>query len=367
MNIAFVSNILNHHQTGLCEALKEKCDRFYFIATEEVETLGYQRLKNADYVVHYYDENEKELAEKIINEVDVLIFGSCDSRMIEKRIEANKLTFWYAERLFKKGTWRRFIPSTRKKIHDRILKFKDKNLFVLCASAYLSYDLSLLNFPTNKCYKWGYFPEVDLELKRDTKTKCVEILWAGRMIDWKKPEAIIYLAYRLKNDDIEFHISVAGDGPKLNMIKAMAEKKGLTEHIDFYGSVLPEEVRSMMAKADIYIATSDYQEGWGAVVNEAMSSGCAVVASNAMGSVPFLIDKNSGKTFKSGDWKTLYKEVKNLIENPKEMEAVKSSARARIQNIWNASNASEQLLKLIESFDGKSFEYENKEGPCSKI
>lgn len=47
------------------------------------------------------------------------------------------------------------------------------------------------------------------------------------------------------------------------------------------------EVRSYMEKADIYLFTSDFNEGWGAVLNESMNSGCAVVASHAIGSVPF--------------------------------------------------------------------------------
>ena len=63
------------------------------------------------------------------------------------------------ERFLKKGLWYRFVPSTRKKIWDRVLKYKNNNLYLLCASAYTSYDLSLLGF-RGKCYKWGYFTEV---------------------------------------------------------------------------------------------------------------------------------------------------------------------------------------------------------------
>ena len=37
---------------------------------------------------------------------------------------------------------------------------------------------------------------------------------------------------------------------------------------------------------------SGRKEGWGAVVNEAMSSGCAVVADAEAGSVPYLIENS---------------------------------------------------------------------------
>jgi glycosyltransferase involved in cell wall biosynthesis len=40
----------------------------------------------------------------------------------------------------------------------------------------------------------------------------------------------------------------------------------------------------------VFIFTSDRNEGWGAVLNEAMGSGCAVVAADLIGSVPYLIE-----------------------------------------------------------------------------
>ena len=44
-----------------------------------------------------------------------------------------------------------------------------------------------------------------------------------------------------------------------------------------------------MEKSEIFLFTSDKGEGWGAVLNESMNSACAVVASHAIGSVPFLL------------------------------------------------------------------------------
>jgi hypothetical protein len=35
----------------------------------------------------------------------------------------------------------------------------------------------------------------------------------------------------------------------------------------------PEEVRVHMEQSNIYLFTSDFGEGWGAVLNEAMNSG----------------------------------------------------------------------------------------------
>ena len=62
-----------------------------------------------------------------------------------------------------------------------------------------------------------------------------------------------------------------------------------------------------MEKTGIFLFTSDRQEGWGAVLNEAMNSGCAVVASHLIGAVPFLKKKKkNGLVYSSGDRKTLF-------------------------------------------------------------
>ena len=53
MKIVFVSNFLNHHQLSFCSAIKERCEGFSFIATENVTNIGYQRATEEDYVLHY--------------------------------------------------------------------------------------------------------------------------------------------------------------------------------------------------------------------------------------------------------------------------------------------------------------------------
>lgn len=367
MTIAFVSNILNHHQMKLCEELKSRCDSFHFIATQEVSSLGYQKTIEASFVIHYYESSQREKAEKIIEDADVVIYGACDSDIVKKRIEKNKLTFWYAERLFKKGTWRRYIPLTKQKYTKSILRFKEYNVFVLCASAYLPRDLELIGFPIDKCFKWGYFPDKE-EILPDKirENDCLQLLWAGRMIDWKHPEAALYLAKKLKNK-LNFHLTMAGDGEMFEWLKQKAKSYGIVNNVTFLGSLSPEDIRGVMKNTDVFLATSDKGEGWGAVVNEAMSCGCVVVASDEMGSVPFLINESNGMQFCSKNWDDMQRKVESLVQNPEVMKKMRENAFASIKNIWNAENAAEQFCQLVKSYHSGEFEYSVKAGPCSRI
>jgi len=78
-----------------------------------------------------------------------------------------------------------------------------------------------------------------------------------------------------------------------------------------------------------------------------MNSGCAVVASHAIGSVPFLIKHNeNGLIYKNGDLDDLYIKVKYLIDNPQKQEDIGREAYSTIVDLWNAEVAAEKFIKI---------------------
>ena len=105
-----------------------------------------------------------------------------------------------------------------------------------------------------------------------------------------------------------------------------------------------------MKSHDIFLFTSDRHEGWGAVVNEAMSNGCIVVSSDAAGCTPYLINHRiNGCSFKSGNINSLESEILWLYEHKALFYDMKSEALSTIHNYWNASSASSALLTLINA------------------
>ena len=104
----------------------------------------------------------------------------------------------------------------------------------------------------------------------------------------------------------------------------------------------------------------------GAVLNEAMANGCAVVASNLIGSVPFVVkDGENGCVFKSESVDSLLKKVVYLIENPKQKIKMQKNALKTMNEVWNAKNAAKQLLVLIEALQTSNYSLIPKDGPCS--
>ena len=383
MQLVFVSNYFNHHQQPVSDRLHALCQKqggsYTFIQTEPMEEerikMGWgEILKNTPYVRNYWE--APDMYQKLIDEADAVIFGGTDEECyISERLKSGKLIIRYSERLYKTGRYKFVSPrGLRKKFLDHT-RYGLGNVYLLCSGAYVAGDFRLvLAYPFKK-FKYGYFPickQYDLnrlmEDKHSRKNDIVEMLWAARMIDWKHPEVPIKLAQQLKIEGYRFHLTMAGGGEMEAKMHKLAESLGVADVIYFVGNQNPERIRDLMEQADIYLTTSDYQEGWGAVINEAMNSGCAVVANKAMGAAPYLIDHGrNGFLYYSGKERVLFDCVKKLLEDEKLRESMGRAAFQTISEEWNGNIAADRVYKLAEDLLAGRKPIVYKTGPLSKV
>ena len=377
MKVTFYSNFLNHHQLPFCLEMQRRLgEGFKFVATTPIEiarvTLGYRDMNHQyPFVITTYDNPQGEAeALRLCIESDVIITGSAPERYTAERIRQNKLTFRYSERVYKNGLWHVLSPRGLVNMLRMHTRYKNKNLYMLCASGYTAGDFAMVGAYKNKTYKWGYFPDTltyDVDkLMMDKRGDALQILWCGRFLKLKHPEQAIKVAVKLKRDRIDFKLRMIGIGSLQEHIRKMILENELEDQVELLGSMSPEDVRSYMEKAHIFLFTSDYHEGWGAVLNEAMNSACAIVASHAIGSVPFLIKHGeNGLVYKNGNTDDLYAQVKKLADDENLRVRLGRQAYHTLSSTWNAHNAAENFLKLSDSLlcgGGETIT----EGPCSK-
>ena len=157
-----------------------------------------------------------------------------------------------------------------------------------------------------------------------------------------------------------------GGGVLEESVKTLAKKIGVTDVVNFFGNVQNLEIITAMRKHDIFLFTSDRNEGWGAVANEAMANGCVVVGSHEIGSIPYLIqDLSNGCVFKSKDVNSLFDKVTYLINNPETRKNLAIKAYDTISKQWSPANAARNLMDLLTALlKGKDTPII--EGPCSK-
>lgn len=382
MNVVFLTNCYNHHQSAMAEALwNETCGEFHFIETElmtqERKNMGWGEKDYPSYVITYdcYRGKRYEV-QNIIDSADVVIMGSAPDELLLNRLSDGKLTFRYSERMFKNKCPNWQIPLRIMKNYYRFGRYKSE--YLLCSSGYTAGDFAKVKTFIGKCYKWGYFPEVKrydvadlmsrkLSVTFGWKHPKVSILWAGRLIGWKHPDVSIQLAASLKEKGYSFIMSIIGNGEMEQQLRDMIKEKDLSDCVEMLGAMPPEKVREHMEQADIFLFTSDFHEGWGAVLNESMNSGCAVVASHAIGSVPFLVrNGENGLIYENGNQRHLESQVEFLLNNPEIRRQIAINAYRTISDVWNASVAAKRFVALAENLASNS-KAENlfSNGPCS--
>lgn len=379
MTVTFVSNYINHHQIPVSNQMYEKLGNGYsFIQTEPMEEervkMGWDKaFGEIPYLKKYY-ENPNE-CQRLIDESDVVIFGGTEKEeLIAERLLSKKPVIRISERLYKEGQWKCVSPRGLLKKYKDHTRHSDDPVLLLCAGGYVADDFNIIRAYSGKRFNWGYFPEFieyseeERKARRDERRSHdkLEILWVGRLIQLKHPEACLAVAEFLEKKEKDFQITIVGDGPEREKLRDKFDKEHLSEKVCFKGNIPASEVRKLMNKTDIFLFTSNYIEGWGAVVNEAMNAGCAVVASHAAGSVPTLIEhRQNGIVYPYGNNKKLCMLVEELANNQKWRLFLGESAYETLFSEWNHITAAERLLKLCEELISGQFHF-YASGPLSE-
>ena len=378
MKVAFFSNYLSPHQIPFSDAMYKILGEDYkFIScepySEERKKLGWNSENKKKYEIQAYEsEIEYKKAKKIVLDCDVMIVGSAKWEFVKLRIDSKKILFRYSERLLKQG----LIEAIKSLDIFRFIKMnirtRSKNVYFLSASVYAPFDYELTFGKFKKSYKWGYYPKTikyDLYnlMKLKESNNKIKILWAGRLIPWKHPEVAILLMENLIKTEDNIELNIIGNGSLEDRLTEMIKRKNLTKYVHILGAMSPEKVRSYMEETNIFLFSSDYNEGWGAVLNEAMNSACAVVCCNSIGSSGYLIENEiNGYIYNLGDTDTLVQIVKKLIKDRILRNKIGENAYKTITELWSSEIAAERFLELCNNLlnGGKLIEYTN--GPLSE-
>lgn len=358
--VAFVSNYINHHQIPFCEAMRHRLgDDFVFIQTEEMEPerrrMGWKdEADELDWVIRW--EEDRQLARSEIMSCDILIAGWAPKvrGIIEERLALHRPVFRIMERIYKDGQWKALSPRGLLDKYREYTRYRREPYFLLCAGAYVASDFHLIGAFPKKKYCWGYFPPMIVyegdrpPIRHRSAGDVTDLIWAGRFVGFKHVERVLSLAERLEEDGRSFLLHIVGDSvdeEEQEAARRYVEEHGLEEQVMFHGFCSPEETRRLMEQSDIFILTSDHGEGWGAVLNEAMNSGCAPVADAEAGAVPYLVRNGvNGYIFADGDEDDLTAKVERLMDDTELCERFAAASYRTIRTLYNAETAAERFL-----------------------
>jgi glycosyltransferase involved in cell wall biosynthesis len=98
------------------------------------------------------------------------------------------------------------------------------------------------------------------------------------------------VACKIKDEGWRLQIAGTGSEESLEYLKQLCKENGVEDSVDFLGFV--SDMRTLYKKASVFVLSSRY-EGFGMVLIEAMSQGCACVACDYKGRQREIIQKDS--------------------------------------------------------------------------
>lgn len=378
MKLAFFNNSLNHHQIHVAD---EFCrllgDEYIYIATAPRNKIGLKGgvdYSSRPYLLMAEDSYEnKQRALDLARTADVCVFGAKSLEFaIERARQKNSgISFELSERWMKRGWLNVFSPRLLKWWWNYQTRFRFKPFYKLNASAFATGDHVRLLSYKGRCYKWGYFTHVDENFDVETSisdvstSRTTPLMWCSRFLIWKHPELPVKMSAKLKAKGYKFILDFYGSGEQEEATKKLVLQLGLEDTIKFHGELPNNKIINAMRNHDIFLFTSDRYEGWGAVANESMANGCVLIASDAIGSAPYLIKKEiNGFLFKSCSVDSLEEKVKWLLDHPQKMQEMRKNARKTMTELWSPRHAAENLLRLIDDLQ-QGRQCSIKEGPAS--
>lgn len=148
--------------------------------------------------------------------------------------------------------------------------------------------------------------------------------------------------------ELDTSLVLLGDGPTRSELESQAANSPRDDDIHFAGMVEQSVYPSYLADADVLVHPSS--ETWGCAINEALSSGLAVLSSNEVLGWPDMVTPGvNGFVYPFRDTQALSEQMERLARNPSEIRHMKTESR-RIAEDLNFELCGENIRKAVEQY-----------------
>ncbi|WP_084672192.1 glycosyltransferase family 4 protein [Halopseudomonas pelagia] len=229
----------------------------------------------------------------------------------------------------------------QKMIDGHIVAGSRSNIF---SQMFFGKNMSRLTVPNTHS---NYNSALKLNSSRDG-----DVLYLGRVVEIKGLDLLIRGIAATKDT----RLTVVGEGPFLPHCKQLAIRLGVSDRVKFEGACESNMVAQYFIAHDVFVLPSrlieqqsQQLESWGFTLNEALSYGCKIIASDMVGGGYDLIKSGfNGYMFKSEDIDDLVNKIelsRKIVTSPCQ---ISDDLKARFNHEANA--------KSVVEFIGKSFE-----------
>jgi glycosyltransferase involved in cell wall biosynthesis len=146
------------------------------------------------------------------------------------------------------------------------------------------------------------------------------LLALGRFVGKKGYAYLLEACSLLQSQGLQFHLTLAGDGPEMGLLKRMTRQLGLENLVSFPGFVTHDQVPGLFQKADLFIMpsvihSSGDRDGIPLVIMESLLHRVPVAATNVSGIPELIKDGLTGRLVPEKNPSALAAAMEDLLLN----------------------------------------------------
>lgn len=197
-------------------------------------------------------------------------------------------------------------------------------------------------------------PGVDTSLFKPAKLKKIyDVLYVGRIehaSDWKGINVLLEATAKIKKAHKNIRVALAGGGDAIEYYKSLADKLGITDNINFLGSVQGKDLVDTYNKSSILVLPSLTEaESFGNTLIEAMACKVPVIGSR-IGGIPNVIDNEvDGFLFEPGSSKELSAIITKILDKPDVAQKISQFGFNKANKIFSVEMLNKKTDELLRS------------------
>jgi glycosyltransferase involved in cell wall biosynthesis len=189
--------------------------------------------------------------------------------------------------------------------------------------------------------------------QRPASSRSVNVLYLGRLIDFKGPDLVIKAFERACDKGMAGQLIMAGDGPLGVSCELLVRRSKYADRIKLLGAVDAETGQRLRRQADVFTAhsckgaLSGQSEAFGVAFAEAMADGLPVVTGRS-GALPELVEDGvTGILFEPGDVDAHANALLVLAEDPQCRLRMGEEGWRRIRTHFPWEHERPELLRIM--------------------
>src|SRR4030042_4270093 len=180
-----------------------------------------------------------------------------------------------------------------------------------------------------------------------TRHEPMRIVFVGRLHPQKGIGTLLNALGRLAREraDLSWQLQIAGTGPSMHELQALANELGINHCVDFLGHL--DQVDSLLDQGDCFVLPS-LSEGMSNALLEAMARGLPCIVSNIAGNNNLILHQHNGWLVPPDDEQTLAEAIVEFSVNERLRRDLGQEALKTVQNNYSLHNVAQQYAALYK-------------------